>query len=53
MTTAKDEKDWPVAKSVHWIPKHIGKTSGKPNLTYKDVLFDSGLAASNSQTAMD
>ena len=46
-------KNEPVSRLIHWIPKHGRRKPGRPPLTYVDVLkHDTGLETSEVQTAM-
>ena len=46
-------KNEPVSRLIHWIPKHGRRKPGRPPLTYVDVLkHDTGLETSDVQTAM-
>ena len=46
-------KNEPVAKLIHWTPKHGNRKPGRPPLTYVDVLKqDTGLDVTDMGTAM-
>ena len=46
-------KNEPVSRLIHWIPKHGRRKPGTPSLTYVDVLKqDTALETSEVQTAM-